>query len=180
MTPAEFVARLEGISHYKGTPYGRVHLLFEEETAFSQEVVKFKGHLALSDAFKSFFLETTELLNTHIRPQVKQPLSEYFGLFLARLAQSFQSLCGAERAAFHGYPYLGYTALRNIFDNVALTSGAMQKLTDFYAIEGVVPGRPFDAGEALKLRKATEFSVREQLTGTKSGLPKDVVAELRV
>lgn len=165
---------------YEGKPYARVQLLFDREAFYGQQVLQFKGYLALSDAFKSFFLETIELLNVHIRPQVKQALSEYYGLFLARLAQSFQGLCGAERAAFHGYPYLGYSALRNIFDNTALTSGAMQKLTDFYAIEGVVPGEPFNPTEALKLRKATEFSVREQLTGAKSGLPQETIALLRV
>ena len=178
ISPEEFVKRLELISQYEGVSYGRVHLLFDKEEKHSQEIYQYKGYLALSDSFKAFFLETIESFNTECRPKVKTPLSEFYALFVPRLAHSFQSLCGAERVAILGYPYHGYTLLRNVFDNLVLTSAALQKITDFYSIDGIDPRKPFDPNAVRKLRKATEFSVREKMTGIKSGLTKQTLDEL--
>ncbi len=178
VTIEQFMKRLETISENKGIAFERAHLLFDAEEAHASAVLQYKGYLALSDAFKCFFLETVELLNTESRPRVKKPLSEYYALLVPRISSSFLSLCGAERAAVKGYPYLGYTSLRNIFDNLVLTSAALQKVTDFYSIEGVAPGKQFDPTESKKLRKATEHSVRRQITGDQSGLASSTVAEL--
>jgi hypothetical protein len=93
---------------------------------------------------------------------VTTPLSEFYGLFVPRLAHGFQSLCGAERVAICGYPYHAYTLLRNTFDSVALTSAALQKIADFYSIEGVTPGKPLEVVAVKKLRKHTEFEVRRK------------------
>ncbi|MBA2350917.1 MAG: hypothetical protein H0V78_03740 [Burkholderiales bacterium] len=144
-------------------------MLFDEEEKYGQAILQYKGYLALSDAFKCFFLESVELLNTECRPKVKTPLSEFYPLFVPRLAHSFQSLCGAERVAIRGYPYHGYALLRNLFDNLVLTSAALQKITDFYSIEGIHPAKPFDPNAFRKLRKATEFAVRQKMTGDQSG-----------
>lgn len=178
MSPEEFVKRLDSISEHKGVPYGRAHLLFDEEEKHGQSILQYKGYLALSDAFKCMFLETVESFNTECRPKVKAPLSAFYALFVPRVAHSFQSLCGAERVAICGYPYHGYTLLRNVFDNLVLTSAALQKITDFYSIEGIDPGKPFDPNAVRKLRKATEFAVREKMTGSQSGLSKQTLDEL--
>jgi hypothetical protein len=174
----QFMRQLEAIAEHKGVPFARAHLLFEAEDAHANAVLQYKGYLTLSDAFKCFFLETVERVNTECRPNVKRPLSEHYALLVPRISQSFLSVCGAERIAIKGYPYLGYTSLRNIFDNLVLTSAALQRLTDFYRIEGVVPGTPFDPEEAKKLRKKTEYAVRRTMTGNESGLPAETIAEL--
>src|SRR3990172_706274 len=135
MSPEEFTKRLDAISESEGVPYGRAHLLFDEEEKHAHATLKYKGHLALSDAFKCFFLETVELTNVELCPKIKAPLSELYALFVPRLAHSFQSLCGAERIAIRGYPYHAYTLLRNVFDTVLLLSGGMQKMADLYSIE---------------------------------------------
>lgn len=178
VTIEQIMKRLETISENKGVAFARAHLLFEAEDAHSNAILQYKGYLALSDAFKCFFLETVELINTESRPKMKKPLSEYYGLFVPRVSRSFLSLCGAERVAIRGYPYQGYTLLRNVFDNLVLSSGALQKLTDFYSIEGVVPGKQFEPKEAKKLRKDTEFAVRRQMTGDQSGLAAGTITEL--
>lgn len=172
------IERLDAISVYRGEPYGRVHLLFEEEEKHSQEILRYKGYLALSDAFKALFLESIELFNTQCRPKVKTPLSEHYPIFVPRLANVFMSLCGAERTAIRGYPYQGYASLRNAFDDAVLTSAALQKLTNFYSIEGVDPDKPFDITQVKKLRKATEFEIRKQMTGSQSGLRQKTIDEL--
>lgn len=178
MSPEDFVKRLDAISEHDGVPYGRAHLLFDEEEKHGQVVLQYKGYLALSDALKCFFLETVELFNIECGPKINTPLSEFYALFAPRLSHSFQSLCGAERVAIRGYPYHGYTLLRNVFDNLVLTSAALQKLADFYSIEGVEPGKPVDPDAVRKLRKSTEFAVRRKMTGDQSGLSQQTVAEL--
>ncbi|CAG9932497.1 hypothetical protein [Candidatus Nitrotoga arctica] len=178
LSPEEFVKRLDAISKSDGVPYGRAHLLFDEEQKHQQAILQYKSYLALSDAFKCFFLETVELINTVCRPKVTAPLSEFYAIFVPRLAHSFQSLCGAERVAICGYPYHAYTLLRNTFDNLVLTSAALQKVTNFYSIEGVTPGMPLDIVAMKKLRKGTEFKVRRKMTGSESGLTQETRDEL--
>lgn len=178
LSPEDFVKRLDAISESDGVPYGRAHLLFDEEQKHQEAILQYKGYLALSDAFKCFFLETVELINTECRPKVSAPLSEFYPIFVPRLAHSFRSLCGAERVAVCGYPYHAYTLLRNTFDNLVLTSASLQKITDFYSVEGVVPGKPHDVGAVKKLRKDTEFEVRRKMTGSQSGLTQQTLDEL--
>ncbi len=178
ISPEDFVQRLGSISQYRGTAYGRLHLLFDEEEKHEQAILQYKGYVAISNAFKCFFLETVELINTHCRPNIKAPLSEFYLLFMPRLAHNFQTLCGAERVAIRGYPLHGYTLLRNTFDNAVLTSAAIQKLTDFYSIEGLEPGKPVDPNAVRKLRKNTESAVRLTMTGRDSGLSQAIIDEL--
>jgi hypothetical protein len=178
VTVEEFMKRLEAISKYKGTAYARAHLVFYAEDAHVNEILQYQGYLALSDAFKCFFLETVELINAECRPKIKQQLSEHYAMFVPRISQSFRAICGAERLATRGYPYQAYTLLRNIFDNTVLTSAALQKLTDFYSIEGVNPYQQFNPIEVKKLRKNTEFATRKLMTGDQSGLAAATIAEL--
>jgi hypothetical protein len=94
------------------------------------------------------------------------------------MTHSFQSLCGGERLAVKGYPYHAYTLLRNTFDNVQLAAAALQNVTDFYSIEGIDPGKPFEPRAALKLRKNTEHAVRRWMSGDRSGLSQATIDEL--
>ena len=177
ISPEDFVKRLEAISNHDGMAYGRALRVFDSEAAHAEAVHQYKGYLALSHAFKCFFLETVELVNTECRPKVKGPLSEHYALFVPRLSHSFQTLCGSERVAIDGYPYHGYTLLRNSFDILVLVSAALQKLSDFYAIEGIAPGQPFDPDQSRKLRKKTEWGIRDLMTGANSGLSKSTLDE---
>jgi hypothetical protein len=167
----EFMDRLERISRYDDEPYGRCQLLFEEEHAYGVAVTsQMSGYLALSDAFKCFYLETVERLNTECRPKVTKPLSEFYPLFFARLNNNFETLVASERVALHGYPHQAFALHRNNFDNAVLTAAAMQRFTDFYSIEGVVPGQAFDERSMKSLRKKTEFAIQEIMLGAKSAL----------
>jgi hypothetical protein len=67
-------------------------------------------------------------------------------------------LCATERVATRGYPYHGYTLLRNLFDNLILSSAALQNIADFYSIEGLDPAeRSINPKATRNLRKETEF-----------------------
>ena len=173
------MGRLEAVSLYQGEPYGRCHLLFEEEGAYGVAVAnQMSGYLALSDAFKCFYLETVERLNTESRPKVTKPLSEFYPMFFARLNNNFESLVAAERVALHGYPHQAFTMHRNNFDNAVLTAAAMQGFTDFYSIEGVAPGQEFNEKSMKLLRKKTEFYVQDIMLKSKSGLAQTSIEAL--
>jgi hypothetical protein len=144
VTVEQFMKQLDAISEHKGTAFARAHLLFEAEDEHANAVLQYKGYLSLSDALKCFFLETVERINLECRPKITQPLSEFYPIFVPKVSHGFLSVCGAERAAIKGYPYLGYTALRNVFDGLLLTSAALQKMTDFYSLEGIVRDKPID------------------------------------
>ena len=178
ITIEEFMKRLGEISEYEGISYGRAHHVYNAEEEHANAILQYKGYLALSDAFKCFFLETVELINTESRQHVTQELSEHYAMFVPRLSQSFISICGAERTATRGYPYQGYTLLRNIFDNVILTSGALQEITDFYSIEGIIVSEEYNPDKSRRLRKKTEFAVRKILTGEDSGLSNKTIGEI--
>ena len=178
MTGAEFQNRLDAAFVFESANYGRVHLIHGKQDAYMEEVVQFRGHLALSDAFKAVFLEAVELLNTYCQPRVKVQLSECYPQFLPRLTNAFHTLCGAECAAIHGYPRPAFTTLRNVFDDVVLVSASLQKVTDFYKIEGIDPNGKFDPAAVKKARKDEEFKVRKLMTGSESGLRADVTSEL--
>ncbi len=173
MSPEEFVKRLQDISMSDGIPYGRTRLITLEEQKYNSTVLQYKGHFALSNAFKCFFLETVELVNSHCRPQITTAVPVFYGLFVPRMANAFQSLCGTERVAISGYPLLAYTVLRNIFDNLILSSASLQKITDFYSIEGVDSRKPFDVATVKKLRKKAEYAVRLKMTGDQSNLKQE-------
>jgi len=174
-----FEKQLEDISEHEGVAYGRAHLLFNEEEKHGIECLQYKGYLSLSDAFKCHFLLTVELLNIDIRPKITTPLSELYALFIPRLVHSFKSLCGCERLALRGYPYHSYALLRNTLDNNILTSAVFQGITDFYSIEGIEVGKQPDAKSIMRLRKDTEYEVRRNMTGTKSGLSTTTIDELK-
>ena len=178
MSPGEFQRRLDAISEQDGVPYGRAHGLFDSEEKYGHAAVQYKGYLALSDAFKCFFLESVETLNTECFSKITTPLSEYYAIFLPRISHSFQSLCAAERVALRGYPLHAYTLLRNTFDNVVLTSAAVQKITDFYSIEGVDHGKAPDLASITRIRKRAEREARAKMTGDQSGLSSSTIAEL--
>jgi hypothetical protein len=173
LSPEKFVQRLQTISESDGIPYGRTRLLFDKEQTYASRIVEYKGHFALSDAFKCFFIETVERFNTDCRPKITAAVPEFYGLFVPRMVHAFQSLCGAERVAICGYPFLAYTVLRNIFDNLVLSSASLQKLTDFYDVEGIERGKPPDIAAMKKLRKRTEYEVRLRMTGNLSNLTQE-------
>lgn len=119
-------------------------------------------------------------MNSYVKPKPGEPLSDYYPLFLPRLMHSFRTICGSEHIAALGYPMQGYTVLRNVFDQLVLTSAAAQGVVDFYSIEGVKPGVKLDLGEAKQLRKDSEFAVFKKFIGTESGLTEEARDDLRV
>ena len=68
----------------------------------------------------------------------------------------------------------------NVFDSILHTSAALQMVVDFYGLEGIERGKPFDKQKAKKLRKQTEVEANLRMTGIESGLTAGTISELKV
>lgn len=179
MTVDEFLKNIREISTHEGVVYGRLDTLRQAESTYGEQVAQsLSGYLELSDAFKCFYFETIERLNVECHPKVKTPLSEFYPIFMSRLNNNFLSLSGAEHMALFGYPLQAYTIHRNTFDNVVLSSAVLQKITDFYSVEGIDPNLPFDADKVKQKRKSVEWTVRGVMLGKDSGLAQETIDEL--
>ena len=64
------VKQLDAISESDGILYGRARLLSDAEQKHQRAILQYSVYLALSDAFKCFFLKTVELINPAYRPKV--------------------------------------------------------------------------------------------------------------
>jgi hypothetical protein len=62
---------------------------------------------------------------------------------------------------------------------VVLTAAALQKLTNFYAIEGIDPGKPLDLKALKQQRKKNEWEVHDVMLGKASGLSADTIEEMQ-
>lgn len=173
MTFNDFKAKLNAISKHNGHDYGRVFSLFDAQEEYMQEVTKYQEYLTISDGFKSYFLETVELLNNYNLVPTEQ-----YRIFIQRMVYGFQSFCGAETIALRGYPMQAYILLRNIYDDMELTSAVMQKMADFYYIQGIEPGQGKELASVTRLRKRREADIRKKMSGNMSGLSPSTVAEL--
>jgi hypothetical protein len=175
MKPAEFVTRLAS------TPFeGDLRLLEAAEGNFRTAMAAYKGYEALAFAFMRFFLETVYVYNRDIVPSVRGPVSAQHNLFIEKLVRAFLTLRSARLTAHSGYPLQGFTLLRNIYDDCVLASAVMQGLTNFEELAGVKPGEDFDPARCRKNRIATERAVRAKMDGNDSGLPRQVLAALKL
>jgi hypothetical protein len=168
MTPEEFVSRLEGISRDNGRLYGRLVDIARAEAFHDATARELKGFAALSAAFRCFFLESIELINTYVISKARAPVPGAYALFLERLAHYFRTLRASEIIATQGYPMHGYTLLRNLYDSAILTSAVAQGKTDFYKLAGLIDEK-FDNATFRKNRRKEENSVRLIMTGKDSG-----------
>jgi hypothetical protein len=177
--PLNFASVLESISIKDDQMYGRARSLLHAEVDHQEIVLSYTEHSALSNAFKCFFLETSELINIKTI-DIKEQNTFLHSIFLTRLVDSFKALCGAEITSTWGYPNLAYTLLRNIYDDTLLTSAALQNIVTFYGIEGA-QGFTYSPTpkEIKKGRKNTEAIVRTKMTGLESGLSPSTQAELK-
>lgn len=144
------------------------------ETAYNAQAARMYGFVALSNAFKSFLLETVRLSSTWRNVQS----SETHGWLLSRMAGSFHTICGAEREALWGYPVPAFAQLRNLFDTAVISSAVAQKFATYLDAEGLEAGKPFDPGKFAARRKRTEFEIFSQMVRKDSGLSTSTLDEL--
>ena len=137
----------------------------------SKAIMHFLMHLSV------FSLRRFGLVNASSR-QKSGASVRAFHAFVPRLCNGFLSLCGAEKVAIFGYPYHGYTLLRNVFDSLVLTSAALAEVLISTASKALSLGSHLTLLAAKKMRKNTEYSVRRKMSGDLSGLSDPTLVEL--
>lgn len=152
--------------------------LLGAEHAHREECLAYHGSLRLWAAYKSFYLEMIPQLNKQVRADTRIMPNKQYDLLVPQLTTAFLSLAGAEQNALAGYPFNAFTVLRNIEDNLMLTSAVLQKYTTFLEVEGLVEGQQIDMKEVKKLRKQTEEKVRKRMKGHESGLTQSTKTQL--
>lgn len=173
---------LEWIGDYNGRLWGRLEEYWQAESEHVQVMGDAHvGTFLLSRAYQCLFLETVGLLN-RLGPSASRGVSVpfYTRNFVPRLVHQFRQSCGADLLATHGYPLQAMANLRNLADDLLLTSAAMQRLTNFFELEGYDPKDAPDLVRAKKRRKETERNLWPILTGSKSGLSPEAVKNLRL
>ena len=178
MTPEEMVQRLTEISTLNGVPFSRARDLSKHENNYGAYILRYKGYVALARAFECFFLETAELLGESISSKRAVDSTWEYRMFLQRIVVRFQSLRASQAVAILGYPYSGYALLRNIFDDMVLTSAVLQGFTNFSKIEGVPSGGEINEKAVKRDRKRAEHEVRLRFTGAQSGLSAETMLQM--
>jgi hypothetical protein len=171
---AKFIERLQAI-----TSAANVNSINLAERDFVAKAARFNGLVTISNAFRSFVIDTIDTLNDVWGPHVASAPPSYIWL-LPRLAQGFHWLCGAEQQAFAGYPYPAFAQVRNIFDSAVVTSAIAQGWVSFHDADGLTPGVPFDPAAIKKKRKKVEHLIFERMTGAASGLSATTLHELAI
>jgi hypothetical protein len=178
MTGAEFEKRLREHFSIVGGSTAGVGVISTAEKEHAAAARSMSGFLILSQAFKRSFLEAIRLINKDEQQAASPQSTLNYRLFVLKLVPAFQRLCGAELAAIHGYPLVGFSVLRNIFDDMVLLSAVVQKLTDFRRIEGISDGALPGSKQMRAARKNEEFAVRSKMTGKHSGLCVETIQQL--
>lgn len=145
------------------------------EARHHAKAAEMKGFVALSNAFKSFLMETVRLSSTW---RSVPSASQTRAWLLPRMAGSFHTICGAEHEALSGYPVPAFAQLRNVFDTAVISSAVAQRIATFEAAEGIQAEEAFDPKKIGARRKRTEFDIQAQMVGKNSGLSDITIAEL--
>ncbi len=149
-------------------------ILLAEQT-FHSSAINMHGFVALSRAFKSLVLDTVNLSPTW---KESTSLSQVHAWLLPRMAGSFHTVCGAERAAMWGYPGPAFALLRNVFDSTVVSSAVAQGFATFMEAEGLFEGEPLDPRKLSRRRKDCEFAINARMVGKDSGLSEVARREL--
>jgi hypothetical protein len=151
----------------------------QAEREFFAQTSKFKGFMAVSDAFRSLIADTIANNNGPWRPHVASasPLRQWL---LPRLAQNFHWLCGAEQQAFAGYPFPAFAQVRNIFDSAVVSSAVVQGIVSLHDAEGITPGVPIDVRAMKRKRIDAERTIDDKMTGAGSGLSPTTLGQLEI
>jgi hypothetical protein len=170
------------IASDNGVPFGRLQPYWQAESDHVQMMRSNNaGTLGVARAFQCLFLESVELLNvSSMQPHTMPQLTFYKRNFVPHMVTVFQQLCASDLMATHGYPLFAFAMLRNTYDHLVLIAAAMHQITDFFKIEGSIPGKtPFDR-DSRTVRKKTEQGVRRKMTGQDSGMSAETIKNLKL
>src|SRR5579864_2137946 len=182
MTTDEWQKRLEETFTVNGLVGGHLVEVHRREASLGDYLVRtFHGQNVLIDSFQSFFIETLNLLLDQVGEN-GWPDFKHYSLTVAYFNTLFRRYRAGEILYYSGYPLDGYVLFRDIKDRALLLCGVLHNMTSIPAIMGLIPPTPNTADgrkEATRARKTEENRITRLISGKDSGLPSDVIAELK-
>lgn len=162
--------------------------IVKRELAFEAIVnERLRGYRLLTDSFFDFFIETIEIASP--RPGVPQTPKNwaYYSVILMRQVTNFKGLRAAENLYQLGYPFDGFSLLRDLKDQALLLAAIMLRKSTVAALNGykVIPvknGQPYTRDEYRKVKKAVEREqsrVLKLMLGSESGMDAEDIELIR-
>jgi hypothetical protein len=184
MDVAGWQKRLEDNFTVNGTIGGNLHDIFKLEHACGEYFVSaFHGQSVLICSFQSFYIETIRNALGWITEHGWPKNSENYPWILLYYVIMFRSFRACESLLLKGYPLDGYALLRDLKDRAIFLAGIAHNITTFRLIFGLGGKEALsdkDWETLKKKRKAEQHRVLNAMIRGKSGLPDDVVSELKI
>ena len=160
--------------------FRNLKLLEAQENRFEADLQRrLRGYAKITDASVCLFVDFCRELNQQQKTTDPPHANVSYRIFIARLINSFHAIRGSNLAARQGYPFAGFTILRNVFDVLVGTAATIRGITSFGALEGLSTDGNQDAKLIKRRRKEEEFKVQREAFGPTSNLPAETIAQLK-
>lgn len=183
MEGTEWLKRLEDNFTVNGTIGGNLDdILILEDACREYFTSTFHGQSAVIDSFQSFYIETLRHTHRWITDHGWPKNRENYPLILLYYVIMFRSFRACESLLLKGYPLDGYALLRDLKDRAIFLAGIAHNITTFQLIFGLGGNEALsdeDWEKLKKKRKAEQRKVLNAMIREKSGLPGDIVYELK-
>lgn len=163
-----------------GVVGGHLCEVFNFENTYADSFAeRYHGQFVLIDSFQSFYIETIRLAYKWIAENGWPQSCESYSVILLYSVIIFRSFRACEILLTKGYPLDGYALLRDLKDRAVFLGGIAHNITKVSKIIGYEGFKSGTAKKIKKERKNEEYRVLGRMIRRESGLPTDVIAELK-
>jgi hypothetical protein len=184
MTIQDWQDRLAESFSVNGLIGGYLTDVFDREQKIGEQVVAtFRGQNTLIDSFQGFFIETLNLALERVLQSSWPPGVTSYPVTLAHFKVLFRRYRACEILFYRGYPLDGYSLLRDIKDRTYLMAAVAHNMATLPMIMDTFPQIADERERKKKItraRKDLKNRIRRRLSGSESGLPQNVVEQLRL
>lgn len=181
MNVGEWQKRLEITFGIDGIVGRRLLDILDAERIYGAHIAEtYHGHLVLINSFLDFYIETFQMAMQWINQNGWSKLPPMYSYATLCNAVTFRSFRAADTLFMNGYPYDGYSLLRDIKDRAIFLAAVIHKITSFLLLEGLADETvaPNNMKIIIANRRKEETRVHDLMIGKKSGLPHRIVQDL--
>lgn len=181
MDVGDWQKRLEETFSVDGIVGRRLQYILDAEVNYGVHIANtYHGHLFLINSFFDFYIETIKKTLEWVKKN-GWPKMPYYSYTVLYYVNNFKSFRATDIMFMHGYPFEGYSLLRDLKDRAIYLSAVIHKITNFSLLsgeEGVQTVSQDTMEQIIKNRKKEEKKVHDLIIGKKSNLPPDIFDEL--
>ena len=182
MNVSEWQRRLEKIFSIDGIVGRRLFEVLDAEKAYGIHIDEtYHGHLYLTNSFFDFYIETIQKAVEWTRQHGWPNNLRYYSYSVLYSITNFKSFRAADTLFMNGYPYDGYSLLRDLKDRAIFLGAVIHKFTNFsllMGVEGIEPISRENMKTIIAKRRREETRIHDLMIGKKSGLRPEIVAQL--